>query len=274
MSLLKIIKMFLTISERIFEGMIVTSVKHLPLQLLATAGSDKAYYSEYGEGSDDFIQSRSEEEWMPHIGPGERLTVFVAGAPGAGKSYLAAELIDLLPPNSEVLLVTDLKEEDGNFAKFKGRLFKIRMDPENLDRLTLDAIRARCTNPVLLFDDVDKIRDKAVEKKTFALMEDALANGRGHKKHDGTGDVHVITTSHSLNDYKKTKYSLENSEYIAVFPRSTTYMQLRRLFEKIGLDKSMCDIVTELGRKYNVRRVIIHKNAPMYIIAGDLIKLI
>ena len=45
-------------------------------------------------------------------------------------------------------------------------------------------------------------------------------------------------------------------------------------FEKIGLDKSMCDMVTELGRKYNVRRVIIHKNTPMYIIAGDLIKLI
>lgn len=266
--------MYLTITERIFEGMIVSSVKRLPLPILATAGPEKAYYSEYGEGSDDFIQSRTEEEWMPYIAPGERLTVFIAGAPGAGKSYLAAELIDLLPRYSEVLLVTDLKEDDGNFASFKDRLYKIRMEPENLDRLTLEAIRSRCKNPVLLFDDVDKIRDKTVEKKTFALMEDALANGRGHKKHDGDGDVHVITTSHALNDYKKTKYSLENSEYIAIFPRSTTYMQLKRLFEKIGLDKSMCDMVTELGRKCNVRRVIIHKNTPMYIIAGDLIKLI
>lgn len=148
------------------------------------------------------------------------------------------------------------------------------MTPENLQRLTLTEIRKHCKNPILLFDDVDKIRDKQVEKLTFAILEDALANGRGHKNHDGEGDVHVIVTSHSLNDYRKTKYTLENSDYVAVFPQSTTYAQLKRLFEKIGLDKDMCDTVYQVGKHNGVRRVIIRKVAPMYLIAGSHITLI
>lgn len=221
---------------------------------------------------DRFGHSFSGEEWYPVING--RLTAFIAGNPGAGKSYLSKELIHLLPEHSEILLFTALEEEDGNFSEFGDRLYKIRMTPENLSRMTLTNIRKVCKNPILLFDDIDKIRDKSVEKIIFAILEDALANGRGHKKHDGEGDVHVIVTSHCLNDYRKTKYTLENSEYVAVFPQSTTYSQMRRLFDKIGLSKEICDQMVEMGRRGEVRKVIIHKVAPMYIIAGSLIFLI
>lgn len=253
--------------------------KKLPFEQLAvSAAGEHAYYGDpsympYTGDQGHSAVSPSGAEWYPDLTTG-RLTAFIPGNPGAGKSYLANELISLLPPDSDVLLFTALEEEDGNFDELKGRLYKIRMRPELLRLLTLKKIREIANKPVLLFDDIDKIRDKEVEKLTFALLEDALANGRGHKRHDGEGDVSVIVTSHSLNDYRKTKYTLENSDYVAVFPQSTTYAQMRRLFEKIGLTKEMCDEVVEMGKRGGVRRVIIKKVAPMYIIIGNTITLL
>ena len=261
------------------EGMIVVTPrqKRLGLKELAhTIFGEHAYFMDTGTGdpSSRIGYSISGEEWDPDIMNWGRLTAFIPGNPGAGKSYLANQLIELLPKNSEVLLFTALEEEDGNFINLKDRLFKIKMTPENLRRISLSSIRKCARNPILLFDDIDKIRDKEVEKLTYAILEDALANGRGHRKHDGEGDIHVIVTSHSLNDYKKTKYTLENSDYVAIFPQSTTYAQMKRLFEKIGLTKEMCEHVMELGKRGDVRRVIIRKVTPMYIITGDSISLI
>lgn len=275
------INLSLFIPHITFEGMIVITPpkKKLDLEELATTLlGEHAYYGDPSfmtyDGESRSGKSFSGEEWYPNILDFGRLTAFIPGNPGAGKSYLANELIELLPRNYEVLLFTALDEEDGNFQDLKGRLYKIKMTPENLKKLTLPVIRQIAKNPILLFDDIDKIRDKEVERLTFALLEDALANGRGHRKHDGRGDIHVIVTSHSLNDYRKTKYTLENSDYVAVFPQSTTYAQMRRLFDKIGLNKEMCDEVMELGKRGLVRRVIIKKVAPMYIITGDTITLI
>lgn len=236
------------------------------LHILVPPGSDTAF-------------SPSEEEWYPSILNNGRLTAFIPGNPGAGKSYLANELINLLPDDYQVLLFTAVTEDDGNFSALGDRLHKIRLEPENLSRMTLSTIRSVCDHPILLFDDIDKIRDKAVEKLVFSILEDALANGRDHSKNGdddkrGERDIHVIVTSHSLNDYRKTKYTLENSDYVAVFPQSTTYMQMKRLFEKLGLTKELCDRVIQSGKSGQVRRVIIHKVAPMYIIIGDEISLI
>lgn len=250
--------------------------RKLPFEVLATTSSgEKAYYLEPGisfPGGSRTVYSTDGEEWMPEFFPG-RITLFIPGNPGAGKSYLASEIIESLPDDTEVLLFTALEESDGNFSSFKDRTYRIRMEPDNLGRLTLSEIRARVPYPLLLFDDIDKIRDKEVERKIYALLEDALANGRGHEKHDGKGDIQVIVTSHALNDYRKTKFTLENSEYVALFPGSTTYAQLERLCKKIGISQSLCQYFHEQGKK-GVRRIFIHKNTPMYFIAGDEISLL
>lgn len=260
--------------------------KRLPCPRLAyTPLRDMAYYMD-GETarmitggamlSDDenrTVQSPSGAPWYPDILDNGRLTMFIAGNPGAGKSYLAKEMIDLLPEDYDVLLFTALEEEDGNFDDLP-RLYKIKMNPEILKNISLSEIRKRSKHPILLFDDIDKIRDKTVEKLTYAILEDALANGRGHKKHDGSGDIHCIVTSHSLNDYKKTKYTLENSDYVGLFPGSTTKSQYVRMFQKLGLPMDMCDDTFDMGKKGDVRSVIIKKTSPMYMIAGDTITLL
>lgn len=219
--------------------------------------------------------SVSGEDWRPCFN--DRLTMFIAGTPGAGKSYLAKQMIKLLPSTIPILLFTALEENDGNFDELgKDRLFKVKMKPETLEKINLKEIRERSKSPqtLLLFDDVDKIRDPKVQNATFALMNDALANGRGHEKHDGNGDIHVICTSHSANDYKKTKYTFENSNYIALFPGTTPPLQMYRMFDKMGLDKELCRKMIKLARMQKIRSIIIHKVVPMYMIFGNKIMLL
>lgn len=214
-------------------------------------------------------------DWRPVFN--DRMTMFIAGAPGAGKSYLAKQMINLLPPTYDILLFTALEEKDGNFEDLgKERLYKIKMSPETLSKITLAEIRSRAKSPqtILLFDDVDKIRDPKIQNLTFAIMNDALANGRGHEKHDGNGDIHVICTSHSANDYQKTKYTFENSNYVALFPGVTPALQLYRMFDKLGLEKELCMKMMKLGRAQKIRSIIVHKVVPMYMIFGDKIMLL
>ena len=236
------------------------------------------------DGSDPFyddiryerpVKSFTGADWRPNFS--DRMTMFIAGTPGAGKSYLAKEMINLLPKNYDILLFTALDEKDGNFSDLgTDRLYKIKMAPDVLSKITLSEIRKRAKAPqtILLFDDVDKIRDPKVQSLTFAIMNDALANGRGHEKHDGDGDIHVLCTSHSLNDYQKTKYTFENSNYVALFPGTTPTLQMYRMFDKLGLDKKLCQKMMRLGRNQEIRSIIIHKVVPMYMIFGNKIMLL
>lgn len=226
------------------------------------------------EGEKEGYTSSPLVQWQPDVLGNGRVTMFIAGNPGAGKTYFAKEIINMFPPNRDVLLFTALQQSDGNFAGMK-RLYKIKMTPENLKMLTLENIRSMSEIPVLLFDDVDKIRDPEIKKLMFALMDDALANGRGHEAHDGRGDIHVIITSHALNDYFRTKYAFENTDFVVVFPQATTKSQFERLLvNKIGIDKKKCAELLEDGKKGLFRSVVIRKVAPMYIISGSLIELI
>lgn len=209
---------------------------------------------------------------IPNI---DRLTIFLPGNPGAGKSYFASELIQRFPESTNILLFTSLKEHDTNFDPFKRRINKVRMEPEVLERINVDSIRSRIpvgSDVIALFDDVDKISDKKLSKMVFQILEDLLANGRIHdrRRRGGGGNIHVIATTHSLNDWLKTKYLTENCNYVALFPQSTTHIQLERLLSKLGLGKEMCGIIKDTGE----RVVVIHKTAPMFIIAGPSICLI
>ena len=228
-----------------------------------------------GSDLEHAVKSLTRANWMPNFT--DRMTVFIGGAPGAGKSYLAKQLINLLPETLPILLFTALEEKDGNFDELgEKRLYKIKMVPEILSKITLKEIRERVKSDqaILLFDDIDKIRDPKIQNLTFSILNDALANGRGHEKHDGKGDIHVICTSHSLNDYQKTKYAFENSNYVALFPGSTPALQLQLFFNKLGLDKDLCREMMKLGRSQRIRSVIVHKVVPMYMIFGDKIMLV
>ena len=84
--------------------------------------------------SSDFTYEKPQKsltgaDWRPCFN--DRMTMFIAGTPGAGKSYLAKQMIKLLPSNIPILLFTALEENDGNFDELgTDRMFKIKMKPE------------------------------------------------------------------------------------------------------------------------------------------------
>lgn len=188
---------------------------------------------------------------------GERLSFFIAGPPGCGKSVTTAQILSLFP-NQIKYLFTDIKEKDRAFAGIDFR--RVRMTKDILSKLTLDDL-TKDGDCWCVFDDIDKIRDPALNKILIALMDNIIANGRSHGGHT----INIIVTSHSLSDYKKTKYSIENCDYWIIFPNKTIKSQLVTLLKKIGLEKSDLSL-------YN--RIIIHRSTPLFMITDFFITLI
>lgn len=236
----------------------------------------------FHEGS-DYVQSNTGElfpietcRYAPGI---DRLTIFIPGNPGAGKSYYAARLIERFPIDTPILLFTSLDEHDSNFDDFRDRIYKVSMTVDNLCGISVKGIRSRLEpgqDVIALFDDIDKIADKKTSQAVFNLLQDLLANGRVHDRGPKTkrggisGNIHVIATTHSMNDFLKTKYLIENCNYVAVFPQSTLHSALDRLLTKIGMSKEDMETVRRCGE----RIVLIHKTAPLFMIAADQIMLL
>ena len=155
--------------------------------------------------------------------------------------------------------------EAGELKSFQHKGFWQCMDnireKEILEKLTLDDLTEE-GDCWCVFDDVDKIRDPTVSRLTLALLDNIVANGRSH----GGKQINVIVTSHALNDYRKTKYSLENCDYWVIFPSKTIKLQVTTLLRKIGLERE-----TSL---YKASRLIIHHSVPLFVITDSMIRLL
>lgn len=182
---------------------------------------------------------------------GERLSFFIAGPPGCGKSTTIRDIL-LFFPDQPKYLFTDIEEEDRAFSGIKFR--RVKMQTEILEQITLEKLTAD-GDCWCVFDDVDKIRDARKSKVLLSLMDNILANGRSH----GKQTINIIITSHSLSDYKRTKYAIENCNYWVFFPCKTMDLQLKTLLKKDGLDKMIPSLKKE-------QRVFYHRSSPHFFL--------
>lgn len=189
---------------------------------------------------------------------GERLSFFIGGPPGCGKSTTTAQILSFFPDQVKYLF-TDITDKDD---AFKGITFrKVKMD--KLETITLEKL-AHDGDCWCVFDDVDKIVDPKISKNLLRLMDNILANGR---RHGDYGNINVIITSHSLSDYKRTKYAIENSNYWVIFPSKTMQLQLSTLLKKDGLQKIEKEIKNE-------NRLFYHRSSPHFVVSDVLVALI
>lgn len=180
---------------------------------------------------------------------GERLSYFIAGPPGCGKSTTTADILSLFPSQPKYLF-TDLDEDDQAFDGIKLR--KVKMETPILETITLEKL-TKDGDCWCIFDDIDKIRDAKKAKVLLNLMDNILANGRSH----GGYNINCIITSHSLSDYKRTKYAIENCNYWVIFPTKTMKLQVKTLLRKNGLEKLPIE---------EFDRVFIHRSFPNFLV--------
>lgn len=103
----------------------------------------------------------------PYYDPKERITTFIAGTQGCGKSYFVSEFLHdykLTHPDRPIYLFTGLGEEDAHFSGHKIR--KVTMKTEINESITLERLRyadkkkKMKTGSLFIFDDTDRIRDE------------------------------------------------------------------------------------------------------------------
>lgn len=222
------------------------------------------------EGVTEILARRGER--MENIfDPKERITMFIAGAQNCGKSYFVAQFLNdykHMHPKRPIYLLTGLTEKDKHFAKFKIR--EIVLNAENIESLDLEKLRVddktgKRTGCLLIFDDTDRIRDKAVMKKVYDLCNDALCNGRDHNTQSGDADIDVIVTNHEINDYVRTRGMLTECNYVVIFPYFSLAKQVDLVLDKIGVSQQLKEKI----KAYKGRAVIIHKTAPLYCVFKD-----
>lgn len=151
--------------------------------------------------------------------------VFVAGKSGAGKSFWTASYMreygELFPDRTIYLFST----HDGEKA-----YSLIEHTPIPLNEAFVDAPPSLedLKNSLCVFDDCDNLQDKKIAKACDALNADLICNGRKH-------NIHVVTLSHQLMEYQRTRGQLNEANRVIFFPQGSAYHNQRYLKVYAGL---------------------------------------
>ena len=110
-------------------------------------------------------------------------------------------------------------------------------------------------NSIVIFDDIDSIKNRDIRKAIYELLNQCLEIGRHF-------DIHVVQTNHILCANNDTKRILNEAHHITFFPHSGSISTLGRLCEAYGgVDK---DVLKKV-RKTQSRWATIHKNYPIVV---------
>ena len=188
--------------------------------------------------------------------------IFIGGPAGSGKTYLISRYIEILRKlgrAKRIFLFSDLAPEEDTVLEQHGPM-RILLDQQLVD----NPIQTKeLEDSLCIFDDVDSITDKDISAAVLSLYDSILKKGSTHN------NIDLIVTSHNLNDNKKTKNIVINSNYIVVFPRTKFGIEYL-LTTKAGFDKQYTKKILDMQSRY----AIIHKNYPNYVIGSNEIFLI
>jgi hypothetical protein len=185
----------------------------------------------------------------------ERITMYVCGSAGSGKSYFVAQYVQEYHKAFKNNMIYLISENDA-FDKLD---YVKRIIIEDLHENPIDW--REFNECLVIFDDIDSIKGKL--GKTIDDMRDKLLkNSRKFK-------VSVISTAHDACDGKKTKSVLNESKIIVFFMlnynRSLKYL----LENNIGLGKNAIQKLKKDSSKSRWTAYV--KGYPSYLIQQKLI---
>lgn len=182
---------------------------------------DKSLFYEYTCKPDEYMQQVP----MP-TSESKRNILYICGASGSGKSYYATEYLKQYNkefPDNKIYFFSGV---DNDFGKGLKNFKKIRICQELLNlELSMDDFR----DCMVVYDDIDVIRDKAMRAKLWSISDRILQVGRHH-------NTSMIFTNHLPYDGKSTKMILNESHTIT-YPALLGGKGRKYLLENyIGLD--------------------------------------
>ncbi len=210
----------------------------------------------------NFNKSDEIDQIIPLIGGGgfDR-SIFLTGPSGSGKSFLAKSIMkhDLL--DRPIIIFSKIDDDDSlkDLKKLKitksslksggaisesdikkevgqPRMIKIRLQTED-DLLNLPS-NEELKNCVCLFDDIDAFPSE-ISAFLHEYRNSLLECGRHH-------NIMVLSTSHQLYNWARTRVILNESELVCLFPHSNKRTSMMFLRDRMGLGKQeVINIVNE-----------------------------
>lgn len=179
--------------------------------------------------------------------------LYVAGPTGAGKStwigHYMAQYKRMFPKND--IFVFSRLEQDKALDKYKP--IHVKFD-ESIIENPIKAEELR--DSLCIFDDIDTIQDKVLNKAINNLKDDLLQTGRH-------ANIYIVVTSHQILNYKRSRDVLNEANGVVFFPRASGQYAIKNfLKEYIGLGKDEVAKILRLPSRW----VMAAKNYPPYIL--------
>jgi len=203
-------------------------------------------------------------ELLPNPNGKDRSIWYIGGASGAGKSYIAKSISEnylKLFPERKIYLVSSLTEDKTLDSMKPTKPLRIDHNTFVEDPINIKELK----NSLIIFDDVDVIAPKKLNLAVFNLIDHIAMEGRHH-------NISLIFITHFTGgNFRSTRLILQETHNYIVFPKATSYHQLRYLLEThVGMQtKEIRDL-----RKMHTRWVCIGKDYPGYLITEHIAKLL
>lgn len=205
---------------------------------------------------------------VPLIGGGETnfdRSIFLCGPSGSGKTFLSKEIVKHDAKERPIVIFSKIENDDSlkelkkmklkshPFSDEKGgnRLIKIPIRTEH-DLMNLPS-NHELKNCVCLFDDIDSF-PKDMADFLNQYRDSILECGRHH-------NITVLSTSHQLYNWAKTRVVLNESELVCMFPHSNRRNTMLFLRDRMGLGKKEVQYITDEIMD-NSRSIVCRMSAP------------
>ncbi len=194
-----------------------------------------------------------------------REVLFIAGPANSGKSYYANQYLEEYKKKfkgNDIYIFSKVKDD----AAFKGKggkgkkYLKVDIDPEEHkdNPVPISALTKSCC----VFDDIYSV-DKDLSKIYADIRNDCVTNGRDHSS-SNKNDIYVVSTSHQIQNYRKTRDLLFECTSITIFPNSGMSHQVKKALRDVcGLNKHQIDKILGLHSRW----VTVYTRAPRYVIS-------
>lgn len=182
----------------------------------------------------------------------QRDVLYVTGMSGSGKSTYISNYISEYKrkfPKNRLIVISTVTEDK---ALDKHDPIRIMLD----DDFIADPVKGEeLADSLVIFDDTDTIKDKALQQAVNHLKDDCLETGRHHR-------IFMCVVSHMMSNHRETRIVLNECTSMTFFPQSGSVGQIKYTLNKyFGVDNNTFKKIMAIKS----RAITIFKNYPQAV---------